>query len=225
MDRYIKNRNLINSQEQKLLSTKTVAIVGLGGLGGHAAEQLARLGFGHLILIDDDVAAESNLNRQLFVTEKGMGIPKAELALERLRMVNSSIKYTVHNKRLTSKNAALLLEDADIVIDALDNIPGRLMLQEACKHLAIPLVHGSIGGWWGQVCVVFPGDDSLSRIYSSTDAIGVEKEYGNPPFTPALVASIQVAEALKCCLNRPEVLRGMLLCVNLLQYEHFTIKI
>ena len=224
-ERYIRNKNLISAQEQALLREKTVAVIGLGGLGGHIAEQLARLGFGRLILIDGDVAEESNLNRQLFVTEEGMGKPKAELAIRRLEKVNSLAKYIPHHTRVTPENGPELLAGADLVMDAVDSIPTRLMLQKLCKQLGLPLIHGSIGGWWGQVSVILPGDDTLSRVYSSEDAVGEEKEYGNPAFTPAVVASIQVAEALKFCLGRPGLLRNKLLCLDLLEHEYFTIEL
>ena len=225
MERYARNKNLISEREQALLREKTVAVVGLGGLGGHIAEQLARLGVGRLILIDGDIAEESNLNRQLFATEEGVGKPKADLAVRRLEKVSSLVRYTPHHARLTRENGPELLAGADLVMDAVDSIPTRLMLGALCKQLGLPLIHGSIGGWWGQVSVILPGDDTLSRIYPCADAVGEEREYGNPAFTPAAVASIQVAEALKYCLGRPGLLRNKLLCLDLLEHEYFVVEL
>ncbi|MCL2579424.1 MAG: HesA/MoeB/ThiF family protein [Oscillospiraceae bacterium] len=222
-ERYARNKSLISAMEQELLKNKTVAVIGLGGLGGHIAEQLARLGFGRLILIDGDIAEESNLNRQLFVTEEGIGRPKVDLAAERIDKVNDLVSFAGHHKRLTPQNGAELLAGADLVMDAVDSIPTRLDIEAVCKQLGLPLVHGSIGGWWGQVSLVLPGDNTLSRIYPDRDAAGEEKEYGNPAFTPAIVASIQVAEAVKYCLGRPGQLRNRLLCINLLDHEYFTV--
>ena len=224
-ERYARNRNLIDSREQEILRGKTVAVVGLGGLGGYIAEQLARLGFGRLILIDGDIADESNLNRQLFATERTIGISKADLAVERLRQVNSLVEYRSHHARLTPENGIKLLGGADIVVDAVDSIRARLMLQELCGQLNVPLVHGSIGGWWGQVSVIFPGEDTLSRIYPKEDVIGIEQEFGNPAFTPGIIASIQVSETLKICLGRPGVLRGKLLRVDLLEHDYFVFEL
>jgi len=224
-DRYVRNRELISESEQAVLGEKTVAVVGLGGLGGYIAEQLARLGFGRLILIDGDKVEESNLNRQLFAVERTLGMFKAAAALERLTEVNREVAYSVHSEFLTAENGKALLSGADIVMDALDTIPARFMLQRICEDIGIPLVHGAIGGWWGQVCVVFPGDRTISQIYPTEDATGAESEYGNPACTPGIVASVQTAEALKICLGRPGVLRGKLLRIDLLDHGYHVIQL
>ena len=225
-ERYARNKELIGAHEQALLREKTLAVVGLGGLGGHIAEQLARLGVGHLILIDADSVEASNLNRQLFATEQTLGLPKTQAATIRLAQVDATVKLTTHQTRLTPQNGKELLRGADIVFDAVDNIHSRLALEELCDGLQVPLVHGSIGGWWGQVSVVFPGQRTLSRIYPHPDAQGAEKRYGNPAFTPAVVASIQTAEALKLCLGRDETtLRGKLLRIDLLEHEYMVIDV
>ena len=224
-DRYTRNKELISAAEQALLHKKTAAVIGLGGLGGHIAEQLARLGIGRLILIDGDNIDQTNLNRQLFATEHTLSKPKTEAALARITEVNSDIDCIAHQLRLTADNAPELLKGADIVLDAVDNIPTRLMLESACEQLNIPLIHGSIGGWWGQVSVIYPGDKTLTRIYPNPEATGIEVHYGNPSFTPAVVASIQVAEALKLLLNKPQTLRNKLLCIDLLEHEHFVIDV
>ena len=225
MDRYIRNKQLISEKEQGILSEKTVAVVGLGGLGGHISEQLCRLGVGNLILIDSDVVEQNNLNRQMFATEKTLGIPKTKAAIERLQAVNPNVKYSSHREYLTLENAAEFLRGADIVMDAVDNIPTRYVLEKCCAELGVPFVHGSIGGWWGQVSVIFPGDNIIERIYPKKDAVGAEAKWGNPAFTPAVIASIQTAEALKLLLDKPEILRGKLLRIDLLDHEYFTIDL
>ena len=224
-DRYAKNHALMTECEQLLLREKTAAVVGLGGLGGHIAEQLARLGFGGLILVDGDRIEASNLNRQLFATEKTLGMPKTEAAAMRLREVNSSLVYTLYDTKLTSENGRTILSGADVVFDAVDTIETRLLLQKICDDLLIVLIHGSIGGWWGQVSVIYPGDNTLSSLYSEERAAGAEREYGNPAFIPALVASIQVAEALKYCLKRPGGLRNKLLRIDLLEQTYFSVEV
>lgn len=218
--RYSRNKNLINEEEQAILAASCAAVVGLGGLGGGSAEQLARLGIGRLILIDHDSFDETNLNRQLFSTEATLGRRKAEVALERLRAVNSTLDYVMYDEKLTEANAHELLAGAQIVVDAVDNIETRLVLQEICKKLELPLVYGAIGGWYGQVSFIAPGDDTLDLIYPDPSAAGIEKKLGNPAFTPALVASIQVAEALKFLLGRGDLLRRKLLVVDLLHQDY-----
>ena len=109
----------------------------------------------------------------------------------------------------------------DVIIDALDSIETRFILQETAEKLRIPLVHGAIAGWYGQVTTIFPGDNTLDKIYSKKDMKGAEQELGNPSFTPALVASIQVSEALKILIGRGELLRKKILFINTLEPDYY----
>ncbi len=226
-DRYIRNKECISDAEQAKLAGLCAAVVGLGGLGGHCAELLARLGFGRLVLVDDERVEESNLNRQLFATSSTLGLLKADAAKLRLQEVNPECRLRIHALRLNEENAANILQEADIVLDAVDNVPARLLLQDVCARLGKVLVHGAIGGWYGQVGVVFPGDNTLSRLYPDAGA-GAEARLGNPSFIPALVAAAQVAEALKCCLGengKGTVLRHKIWRIDLLAHKHMVINL
>jgi len=139
--------------------------------------------------------------------------------------VNSNVKYTYYTSLLNESNSEELLFGANIVIDAVDNVSTRFLLQKICKKLNVPLVHGSIGGWYGQVSFIIPGDDTLSLIYPSENIHGIEKELGNPAFTPAVVASIEVSEALKYLLNKGELLQKKLLYINLLSHDYTVIEL
>ncbi|MGB4437636.1 MAG: HesA/MoeB/ThiF family protein [Sedimentibacter sp.] len=225
MIRYNRNKELISEKEQQKLAEYTVAVIGLGGLGGHISEQLARLGIGKLVLIDADKVDESNLNRQLFATEKNIGQYKAEAAKERLTSVNSNLEYICYTQFFDETNADKILDDVNIVVDAVDNISTRFVLQKICKKLNLPLVHGSIGGWYGQVSFIAPGDDTLDLIYTDINASGVEKKLGIPAFTPGIVASIEVAEVLKYLLNKGELLQGKMLFIDLLMQDYMIIKL
>jgi molybdopterin/thiamine biosynthesis adenylyltransferase len=108
----------------------------------------------------------------------------------------------------------------DLVIDALDAIPPRLELAAVCAALRVPLVHGAVGGWYGQLATQLPGERIVERIYAGeTSARGVETELGNPSFTPAVVASLQVAEACKLLLGMDSAPRGRRLHVDLRSME------
>jgi len=96
------------------------------------------------------------------------------------------------------------------------------MLQKVCEKLEIPMIYGAIAGWYGQVSTILPGDRTLEKIYRA-DA-GIESELGNPSFTPATVASIQVAEGLKVLLGKPEILSKKMLYIDLLNQEYETIE-
>lgn len=218
MMRYDRN-GLFTEEEMQRLGKAKVCIIGCGGLGGYILEMMARIGIGHITVIDGDVFNVSNLNRQILSTETNIGQSKVNSAKERMAIVNSEINMSYIDEYLNEDNAQRLLEGHDLVMDALDSITTRFLLQEACHALGIPFVHGAIAGWYGQVSVVFPGDKTLDLIYASRQGEGVEKKIGNPSFTPSTIASIQVSEGLKVLLNKGEILRRKLLYVDLLQNE------
>lgn len=175
---------------------------------------LGRLGIGHITAVDGDIFTESNLNRQLLCTNLDLGKNKALEAMERMKTINDLIKVEPIPYYINEDNAIDILGGHDVVIDALDNIETRFLLQDKCEKLCIPLVHGAISGWHGQATTIFPGDKTLNLIYK--DNQGISKILGNPSFTPPLIASIQVTETLKILLNRGELLRHKLLLINLL---------
>lgn len=223
--RYDRNKSLISEKEQTILSKKTVAVIGAGGLGGYLVEQMARLGIGKIIIVDNDVFEESNLNRQRFAREDNLGKSKAIEVKKAVGIINSQVEIISYKELLTFENGKTILEEADLVLDGVDNVRTRLLMQNLCKDLNIPLVHGAIAGWYGQVSVVMPGDDTLSAIYTNPNGEGIEKELGNPPFIPALVASYQVAEALKIILNKGEILRKRILYIDTLSHSTTIIEL
>lgn len=216
--RYERNLGAITREEQALLQRKRVCIVGCGGLGGYLAEYLARIGVGSLTVIDGDRFDRTNLNRQLLATEDNMGLSKAAEAQKRIGRIRSDLAVTAVEQFLTDENAAALLAGHDLVLDALDNIPHRLMLQRTCADLGIPLVHGAVEGWFGQVTTIFPGDNSLSRLYPGcSEETAPERFSSTLSFAPACIASVQAAEAVKVLLGKEPSLRGKVLFADLLQ--------
>jgi molybdopterin-synthase adenylyltransferase len=218
-DRYKKNMSMLTEAEIEGLSRRSVCVIGCGGLGGYVLEMLGRLGIGSLKAIDGDVFDESNLNRQVLSHSKNLNRSKALEAKERMALVNPDVRFDAVADYLTEANAASILPGSDVVVDALDSIKTRFLLQEWAEKLDIPLVHGSLAGWYGQVTTVFPGDRSYEFLYPVHKGQGEEKVLGNPSFTPALVASLQVSEALKILLGRGTLLRKRLLIVNTLEQE------
>ncbi|HEY6007495.1 MAG TPA: HesA/MoeB/ThiF family protein [Geobacteraceae bacterium] len=214
--RYQRNRTTISTAQQLRLFRATAVIIGCGGLGGYLVEELARLGVGNLRLVDPDVFEEHNLNRQLLATPGSLGAPKVEVAAARVRAVNPAVTATPLQVRFARENGPELVRGADVVMDGLDNFPARLELVATCQEAAVPLVHGAIGGWYGQVATQFPGDD-ISPFISGlgTEAKRVEARFGNPAFTPAVVASLQVAEACKIILGEGACLRRRMLYIDL----------
>jgi len=214
--RYERNSKTISIEGQLTLLQSTVAVVGCGGLGGYIIEELARLGVGTIKLIDPDTFEEHNLNRQILCTTSALGKPKVEVARSRILDINPAVKvFAIHNA-FTLENGKGLLHGSRVVVDGLDNIPSRIALAEICEDLKIPLVHGSIAGWYGQVTTQLPGTKSVLNIYGKCkEERGVEKELGNPSFTPAIIASLEVAEVCKIILGQGNLLDKRMLFLNL----------
>jgi len=224
MGRYDRNRIFSDSEMAKLQATK-ICIVGCGGLGGYLAEMLVRVGIGEVVLVDGDVFDESNLNRQLYATTNNLGKSKAEEAKKRLAAINPDTGIHAYHMKLDEGNVKEMIQGCDLVMDALDNIATRFIVQKACEALNIPMVHGAIAGWYGQVTTIMPGDRTLNRIYQENEESGIEDELGNPSFTPAVIASIQVSEALKVLTGKEEILRNKIMMVDLLDNEFQVVKI
>ncbi len=224
-DRYIRNEQMLSPEENSRLKSFRVAVVGCGGLGGYIIEMLARLGIGHLTLIDGDVFEASNLNRQILSSPENLGLPKALEAEKRVRQINPGIQATAKQTRLTSDNAPGLLKGHDLICDALDNISSRKVVEDAANRLGIPMVFGAIAGWHAHIGTIFPGGHLLEKIYPEGAETGAETQLGNPSFTPALAASLQVAETLKVLLDKEGILKNKLLVIDTLKHEYQIINL
>jgi len=226
-NRYSRNICTLSGEECLAVKDLSICVIGCGGLGGYIIEMLGRLGIGHITAVDGDVFDETNLNRQLLATESLIGRGKAEIAGERMAEVNSEVELKVVPEFLTEENACRIIAGHDLVMDALDNISSRLILEEACSREKIPLVHGAIAGWYGQVAVVMPGNHFLKKLYTGSgcggehgaENRGSEVEMGNPSFTPAIVAGIQVSEGIKLLLKKGETLVGKMLTIDLERHD------
>lgn len=217
MGRYDRNIGTITIEEQELLSKKSVCVVGCGGLGGGVIENLTRMGVGELTVVDGDSFDVSNLNRQVLSNEDNIGKSKALEAIEQMSRINSEITLIAIEDLLTAENAGSIIDGCDVVVDALDNVEARLALEDACAAEGVPLVHGAISGWNGQVGVVMPGSGILHQIYES----GLQDNTPtNPSFTPAVISALQASETIKVLLGREEILRNKLLMVDLLEHEY-----
>lgn len=216
---------MLSKDENERLGDFRISVIGCGGLGGYIIEMLGRLGIGNITAVDGDVFDETNLNRQLLSNSDTLGQYKALIAEKRMKLVNPLIKFTSVTEKITEVNAEKILSGHDLVIDAIDKIETRFLLQSTASKLNIPMIHGAIAGWYGQVSTIFPGDNTLEKIYPTRDAKGLESELGNPSFTPALVASIEVAEALKVLLNRGDLLRNKLLYIDLLEHDYMVMEL
>lgn len=212
-ERYGRNIGTIGLDGQLKMLAARVAVVGAGGLGGNVIELLARQGVGYLRIIDGDTFAAHNLNRQLLATEASLGRPKAVVAVERVTAVNPDVTAEAVAAMLDAGNADDLLAGVDVAVDALDTISSRLLLAAACRRRGLPLVHGAIAGFTGQVTTIMPDGPGLEKIYPpgrSADR-GVELGLGNPAPTPAFTAALQAQEVVKLITGIGQPLAGRLL--------------
>jgi molybdopterin/thiamine biosynthesis adenylyltransferase len=218
--RYLRNRDSISIEEQLELAGSQVCVIGAGGLGGEVILLLARVGIGRLVVVDSDAFDETNLNRQALSSTRSLGRSKAEEAAVMAHSINPGIEVTPYQLRIDSTNAGKMLAGSDVVVDALDNVPDRLILERETKKLGIPLVHGALAGFGGQLMTIFPDDTGLKLLYrhegmKRVDPGSPEAILGVPTMTPALIGSLEAMEVLKIILKRGAILRNTMVYVDL----------
>ena len=218
--RYVRNRDILALEDQLKLANARVAVIGAGGLGGTVILLLARIGVGFLTVVDGDVFDETNLNRQALSDTANIGVPKAEEAAKKVREINPAVEVSVFAQKINAANADSILAEVHVVVDALDNIPDRMTIGSAAQKLGLPLVHGALAGFDGQVMTIFPEDPGLERIYGEAqtprnDPGRPEAVLGVPALTPSIVATIQAMEVIKILLDRGQIIRNRMLHIDL----------
>lgn len=198
---------------QKRLKGGRVLIAGMGGLGSGCALYLACAGIGRLILVDNDVVKLSNLNRQVLYGEGDLGVLKVKAATQRLGDLNAELEVMTSAARITAESLLPLLEQVDVVIDCLDNMQGRFILNEVCTRKGVPLIHGGVDGMIGEVTTVIPTKTPcLACIFPPVlETEGPVAVFG---CTAGVVACLQVMEAIKLIAGFGEPLAGKMLYIN-----------
>jgi molybdopterin/thiamine biosynthesis adenylyltransferase len=218
--RYIRNMDVISPTEQLKLAESQVAIVGAGGLGGQVIILLARIGIGRLIVVDYDHFDETNLNRQALCSQEVLQRAKSQTAAEAVASINPGIRVTPHQVRIGAASVDHILTGTDVIVDALDNVPDRLTLQEAACRLGVPMVHGALAGFEGRIMTVYPGDPGLKQLYNIAEAGKVDRErpealLGVPAVTAAVIGTLQTMEVLKVLLHRGKIFRNIMAYIDL----------
>ena len=226
--RYLRNREIISIDEQLTLAQSKVAVIGAGGLGGQVILLLGRVGIGHLVVVDRDVFDETNLNRQVLSNRSNLGRSKAGEAASALEKINPAVDVTALQMRLDKSNAKEILVGSHVVVDALDSVRDRLLLEGVTKEIGVPLVHGALAGFQGQIMTIFPEDEGLKRIYGDgTNEVEGSKRpeavLGVPALTASFVANLEAMEVIKVLLRRGKVFRNMMVFIDLEagQLDHF----
>jgi molybdopterin/thiamine biosynthesis adenylyltransferase/rhodanese-related sulfurtransferase len=204
----------------KLLESK-VLLLGAGGLGSPAALYLAAAGVGTIGIIDMDVVDESNLQRQILHNLDRVGERKVESARKTLTAMNPDLEVITYDARLGADNIMDILADYDVVVDGADNFPSRYLLNDASVKLGIPVVHGSIFRFEGQVTVFDPLNGPTYRDLlpepPPPELAPSCAEAGVLGVLPGIIGSIQALEAIKLILDLGDSLRGRLLAFDALE--------
>jgi molybdopterin/thiamine biosynthesis adenylyltransferase len=218
-ERYARNMRTFSLEDQAALLQARVGVVGLGGLGGTVVEVLARMGVGHLRLVDGDRFEDSNLNRQLLSTVEGLGQLKSEAARARVSRINPSVDVTALSEFVTAENAEAVLAGCDVVVDCLDTLRTRFVVEDACRRIGCPLVSAAVAGASGHVTTIFPEDTGLRSIYGEPTQLplkGAETSLGTLPYAVIFLATLECAEVVKVILKKGSLLRHKLLVADLM---------
>lgn len=148
------NTCILSPEAIEELNKIRILVVGVGGLGGFVAQGLVRLGAQNITVIDGDMFSDTNLNRQFFCNSETMGRQKAVVAVEEMLKVYPQGNYKAITEFITDKNAALIMKDYDIVFDCGDNIKLKLLLEDFCIKLGIPLIHAGVNANYGQLAII-----------------------------------------------------------------------
>ena len=211
----------VGEEGQLRLLESRILLIGAGGLGSPAALYLAAAGVGTLGIVDDDAVDATNLQRQIIHSTARLGEPKAESAKQTIEALNPDVKVKLYRERLTSENADRILgEGWDVIVDGADNFPTRYLLNDASVWHGIPVVHGSIFRFEGQVTVFRPGTGPCYRCLfpqpPPRELAPSCAEGGVLGVLPGVVGSVQATEALKLALGIGEPLVGRLLLYDAL---------
>jgi molybdopterin/thiamine biosynthesis adenylyltransferase/rhodanese-related sulfurtransferase len=207
----------------KLLESR-VLLIGAGGLGSPASLYLAAAGVGRLGIVDDDRVDESNLQRQIAHSTLTLGEWKAESAKRTIEALNPDVEVIPYLERLTSENVDRILADGwDLIVDGADNFPTRYLVNDAAVWHDIPVVHGSIYRFEGQVTVFKPHEGPCYRCLfpqpPPPEMAPSCSEGGVLGVLPGIIGSLQANEALKLALGIGETLAGRLLLFDALSTE------
>ncbi|HEU5278784.1 MAG TPA: molybdopterin-synthase adenylyltransferase MoeB [Gaiellaceae bacterium] len=213
----------------KLLDSKVV-LIGAGGLGSPASLYLAAAGVGRIGIVDADVVDESNLQRQIVHSTQSLGEPKVESARAAIEALNPDVEVVTYKERLTSENIERILADGwDVIVDGADNFPTRYLVNDASVWHDIPVVHGSIYRFEGQVTVFKPHTGPCYRCLFPTppppELAPSCAEGGVLGVLPGVIGSLQASEALKLALGIGEPLIGRLLLFDALSAEFNEVKL
>ena len=220
----------IGEEGQLRLLDSRILLIGAGGLGSPASLYLAAAGIGRLGIIDADIVDETNLQRQIAHSLDTLGTPKVDSAKRSIEKLNPDVEVVTYRERLTSENIDRILDDGwDLVVDGADNFPTRYLVNDASVWRGIPVVHGSIYRFEGQVTVFKPHEGPCYRCLfpepPPPELAPSCAEGGVLGVLPGIVGSLQTNEAIKLAADIGDPLVGRLLLFDALATEFNEVKI
>jgi len=203
----------IGEEGQKKLKDSRVVIAGVGGVGCASATYLTAAGIGRITIVDFDVVELSNLNRQVLYWEEDLGEKKVFVAQRKLSKLNPGVEIIPLFDRITEENVLNIIDGAQVVIDGLDKLATRLVLNSACVRRNIPYIYGGVSRFRGLITTILPGNTPcLACFYSEGSEEG--GGLGVLGSTPAVIANLQAMEAIRLILGHNPSLAGKLLRFN-----------
>src|SRR4051812_35699614 len=221
--------NEVGEEGQLKLLDSRVLLLGAGGLGSPAALYLGAAGVGTIGIIDMDVVDESNLQRQILHNLDRIGERKVDSAKKTLTLLNPDVDVVTYDVRFGADNVLDIIDGYDVIVDGTDNFPTRYLLNDATVLKRIPVVHGSIFRFEGQVTVFKPFDGPCYRCMlpepPPPELAPSCAEAGVLGVLPGIVGSIQALEAIKLVLDLGDPLIGRLLAYDALEQSFRAFKV
>ena len=222
-DRQIMIKGFGEEGQEKLKRAKVI-IAGGGGLGSPSSIYLAAAGVGMIRIVDHDRVELSNLNRQVLHWDKDIGRSKVTSATEKLKKLNPEVEIEAMEETITEDNVSQLMAGFDVVVDAMDNLPTRYLLNKAALEKGIPFFHGAVYGFEGRAMTIIPGKTAcLECVYHGATTPG-----GKFPVigvAPAIIGCIQATEVIKYIVGVGELLTNRLLIYDGLNLRFTELKV
>jgi adenylyltransferase/sulfurtransferase len=221
-DRQMLIRGFGEEGQAKLKKAK-VFIAGAGGLGSAVATYLAAAGVGTISLADHDKVELSNLNRQVLHWDEDIGRRKVDSAADKLKRLNPEVKVETIEERLTEANISQLVAGFDLIVDAMDNLPTRYLLNKVAMERNMPLFHGAVHGFEGRAMTIIPGKTACLRcLYRGAV---VEGKFPVVGVTPGVIGCIQATEVIKHIVGTGELLTNRLLVYDGLNMKFIEFRV
>jgi len=214
----------IGQEGQEKLKSSRVVIAGAGGLGSPIAIYLTAAGIGMIRMIDHDQVTLSNLNRQILHWEEDIGRNKVDSAKTKLRNLNSTVKLEAITETIKEENVSQLVDGCDVIVDAMDNLPTRYLLNRCAIEKRLPFFHGAVNGFEGRAMTILPGETACLRCMYRGPV--PQEKFPVLGVAPAIIGSIQATEVIKYLLGIGKLLTNRLLVYDGLKvtFGEFEVK-